>query len=71
MSIHVTEPAKFGRVAVLMGGAAAEREVSLKSGSAVVAALLKRGVDAVPLDRVDRGADARFSSNHEEAPSSL
>ena len=36
----------FGRVAVLMGGAAAEREVSLKSGKAVLQALLNKGVNA-------------------------
>jgi D-alanine-D-alanine ligase len=35
---------------VLLGGRAAEREVSLKSGSAVLAALLAKGVDAHPLD---------------------
>ena len=29
----------FGRVAVMMGGKSAEREVSLKSGTAVLAAL--------------------------------
>lgn len=40
----------FGRVAVLMGGAAAEREVSLKSGKAVLAALQAKGVDATGLD---------------------
>jgi len=40
----------FGRVAVLMGGASAEREVSLRSGKAVLQALLVRGVDAVGLD---------------------
>jgi D-alanine-D-alanine ligase len=50
MSKRVENPKEFGRVAVLMGGAAAEREVSLKSGRAVVAALLNRGVDAVGLD---------------------
>ena len=32
--------ARCGRVAVLMGGDSAEREVSLKSGAAVYAALL-------------------------------
>lgn len=41
---------QFGKVAVLLGGRAAEREVSLKSGSAVLAALQRRGVDAHPLD---------------------
>ena len=42
--------AKCGRVAVLMGGDSAEREVSLKSGNAVYQALLEAGVDAVPVD---------------------
>lgn len=42
--------ADFGHVAVLMGGRSAERPVSLKSGAAVLAALLERGVDAQALD---------------------
>ena len=41
---------RFGKVAVLMGGPSAEREVSLKSGNAVLAALKSRGVDAHALD---------------------
>lgn len=45
----------FGKVAVLMGGISAEREVSLKSGAAVLAALQGRGVDA---HGVDVGSDA-------------
>lgn len=40
----------FGRVAVLMGGWAAERDVSLVSGQAVLEGLLKRGVDAHGID---------------------
>ena len=40
----------FGRVAVLMGGWSAEREVSLWSGKNVHEALVKRGVDAVAVD---------------------
>lgn len=40
----------FGTVAVLMGGWSAEREVSLWSGQAVLAALLARGVDARAVD---------------------
>lgn len=42
--------ADFGKVAVLMGGTSAEREVSLKSGNAVLAALKRRGVDAHGID---------------------
>jgi D-alanine-D-alanine ligase len=44
----------FGKVAVLMGGPSAEREVSLKSGNAVLQALLRRGVNA---HGIDAGAD--------------
>lgn len=40
----------FGRVAVFMGGDSAEREVSLKSGQAVLSALVSAGVDAYPVD---------------------
>ena len=45
---------KFGRVAVLLGGKSAEREVSLKSGRAVLAALKSRGVDAHAFDPAKR-----------------
>lgn len=40
----------FGKVAVLLGGNSAEREISLRSGNAVLHALLRQGVDAVALD---------------------
>ena len=42
------------KVAVLLGGKSAEREVSLKSGSMVLAALRKKGVDAHPFDPKER-----------------
>ena len=41
---------KFGKVAVLFGGKSGEREVSLKSGNAVLAALLRQGVNAYAFD---------------------
>ncbi len=41
---------KFGKVAVLFGGKSGEREVSIKSGSAVLAALLRQGVEAHAFD---------------------
>jgi D-alanine-D-alanine ligase len=44
----------FGKVAVLLGGKSAEREVSLKSGGMVLAALKKKGVDAHPFDPKER-----------------
>lgn len=51
MSLHSTlEPKAFGRVAVLFGGKSAEREVSLKSGNAVLGALQAAGVDAFGID---------------------
>jgi D-alanine-D-alanine ligase len=40
----------FGKVAVLMGGRSGEREVSLKSGAAVLAAMQRSGVDAQAFD---------------------
>ncbi len=42
--------ADFGKVAVLMGGASAEREVSLMSGAGVLQALLSQGVEAHAFD---------------------
>jgi len=45
----------MGRVAVLFGGESAEREVSLKSGAAVLAALKRQGVDAIGFDPADGG----------------
>jgi D-alanine-D-alanine ligase len=50
---RITQATEFGRVAVLLGGASAEREVSLKSGAAVLEALLHRGVDAHGVDPRD------------------
>ena len=44
----------FGKVAVLMGGASAEREVSLMSGSGVLKALRSKGVDTHAFDPAER-----------------
>lgn len=49
------DPRVLGRVAVLMGGASAEREVSIMSGSGVLEALRSRGVDAFAFDPAERG----------------
>lgn len=46
----IKEAGQFGRVAVLMGGTAAEREISLISGAAVYKALSAQGIDAVAVD---------------------
>jgi len=48
--VLVDDPSRFGRVAVLMGGHSAEREVSLVTGAAVLKALRQRGVDAHVFD---------------------
>jgi len=48
----VTDPAAFGRVAVLFGGDSSEREVSLNSGRNVLEALRARGIDASGIDGV-------------------
>ena len=60
----------FGKVAVLLGGKSGEREVSLKSGSAVLAALQAQGIDAEAFDPATRPLhdleqfDAAFISLH-------
>ncbi|MEW5862387.1 MAG: D-alanine--D-alanine ligase [Pseudomonadota bacterium] len=46
--------ADFGKVAVLMGGRSAEREISLMSGRGVLAALRAKGVDAHAFDPAER-----------------
>jgi D-alanine-D-alanine ligase len=48
--LALNNPEQFGRVAVMMGGSAAEREVSLRSGAAVYKALKAKGVDALAVD---------------------
>ncbi|WP_339828258.1 D-alanine--D-alanine ligase [uncultured Arenimonas sp.] len=55
---RLTDPAGFGRVAVLMGGTSAEREVSLASGSNVLEALRARGIDAHAVDGIPALVDA-------------
>ncbi|MDR1367271.1 MAG: D-alanine--D-alanine ligase [Candidatus Accumulibacter sp.] len=47
-------PPDFGKVAVLMGGVSAEREISLLGGARVLAALRRQGVDAYPFDPAER-----------------
>ena len=59
--LRVTDPRDFGRVAVLMGGSSAEREVSLDSGRNVLEALQARGVDAHAVDGIPALVDALVS----------
>jgi D-alanine-D-alanine ligase len=51
---RVASAGEFGRVAVLLGGDSAEREISLMTGKAVLEALVVRGVDAAPFDPAER-----------------
>ncbi|HUP93977.1 MAG TPA: D-alanine--D-alanine ligase [Burkholderiales bacterium] len=47
----------LGKVAVLLGGRSAEREISLRSGNMVLGALKRKGVDAHPFDPQDEGLE--------------
>ena len=53
---------QFRKIAVLMGGRSAEREVSLSSGRGVVAALREEGFDAHPLDPGDNPGQQLFEA---------
>lgn len=50
----IRNAAEFGRVAVLYGGLSSEREVSLDTGTAVLAALRDRGIDAIGWDPAEK-----------------
>jgi D-alanine-D-alanine ligase len=56
--MRITDARQFGRVAVVMGGSSAERDVSLDSGRNVLAALKARGVDAHGIDGIPALLDA-------------
>lgn len=55
VSVDVATPQSLEKVVVVYGGTSAEREVSLKSGSAVLAALQRKGVNACGYDPRDNG----------------
>lgn len=57
-ALTLNNPQQFGCVAVMMGGSAAEREVSLRSGAAVYAALKTKGVNALAVDVTGSPIDA-------------
>lgn len=56
--IASVNPQALGRVAVLMGGESAEREISLRSGAGVLDALKRSGVNAFAFDPSERPLDA-------------
>lgn len=49
-SRRIENPLDFGKVGVVMGGATAERDISLNSGKAVLSALLARDVNSIGID---------------------
>lgn len=57
----------FGKVAVLLGGRSAEREISLKSGDAVLNALLRKGINAHPFDPAHLPLEALLQQEFERA----
>jgi D-alanine-D-alanine ligase len=64
-------PADFGKTAVLLGGDSSEREISLLSGNAVLAALKRRGVDAYGFDPKEKPIHALASDGFARAWNSL
>lgn len=64
---HARSPADFGKVAVLLGGDSSERDISLLSGNAVLAALQRRAVDAQAFDPRDRPVQTLVSERFDRA----
>jgi D-alanine-D-alanine ligase len=64
---RVTTAADFGKVAVLLGGDSSEREISLISGRAVLAALQARGIDAHGFDPHEKPVQALASEGFARA----
>jgi len=62
---------QFGRVAVLLGGSSAEREVSLVTGAAVLAALQARGVDAHAVDPSESSLDVLHAGGYQRVWNAL
>jgi len=62
-----TDATQLGKVAVLMGGQSAEREISLLSGNAVLAALKNKGVDAHGIDVGETVIDELSEGNYQRA----
>ncbi len=62
MTVDTTQ---FGKVAVLMGGLSAEREISLQSGNAVLAALQNKAVDAFAVDVGENIINELFEGNYQ------
>ncbi|NTV93815.1 MAG: D-alanine--D-alanine ligase [Thiobacillus sp.] len=68
---NVKQSGRSHKVGVLLGGRSAEREVSLNSGGAVLAALKRQGVDAHPFDPAEQGLAALEQAGFERVMISL
>lgn len=58
---------KYGKVAVLMGGNSSEREISLRSGHAILEALKETGINAHSFDTAEKGLSLLMSENFDRA----
>jgi len=67
----ITHAEQFGRVAVLVGGSSAEREVSLVTGAAVLAALQARGIDAHSVDPSENSLDVLHAEGYQRVWNAL
>lgn len=65
--INMARAHDFGKVAVLLGGRSAEREISIKSGEAVLDALRRQGVDAHPFDPAQQPMEALLQQGFSRA----
>ena len=65
--VSSVNPKDLGKVVVLFGGPSAEREVSLKSGGMVLAALQRQGVDAHPFDPATQSLVELANGNYDRA----
>jgi D-alanine-D-alanine ligase len=61
---QLTIPNSYGKVAVMLGGTSAEREVSLNSGKAVLRGLLDMGVDAHAFDPAEQPLTQLLAENY-------
>lgn len=60
----IVDPKIFGKVAVLLGGTSSERQVSLWSGEAVLAALQRKGIDAHGIDTKEVNLTTYLNENN-------
>ncbi len=63
VSNNRVDPSMFGRVAVLLGGSSAERDISILSGNAIFEALESTGIDAIKLDPSEQDYNQLLQDN--------